>query len=167
VTIPDKQVGSSIMPGKINPVVPEFVISASHQIYSNDQLISSLSGQGCLDLNAYIPSIGTAMIRSLELLIALNKTLLENLLQGLIVNPELSSRKLFLSPAITTSLSPLIGYHKSSELAKYMKETGKDVFDANIDLQILPDKLLKKIMTPEFLIKKGFSMSDIRDFKDM
>jgi aspartate ammonia-lyase len=57
VSIPQRQVGSSIMPGKVNPVIPEFVVSAAHKIYSNDMLITSLSAQGCLDLNAYLPTI--------------------------------------------------------------------------------------------------------------
>ena len=66
ISIPDRQVGSSIMPGKINPVIPEFVISAAHKIYSNDVLISSLCGQGTLELNAYLPVIGCAVIESYQ-----------------------------------------------------------------------------------------------------
>jgi len=66
--IQQRQVGSSIMPGKVNPVIPEFVISAAHKIYSNDMLITSLSAQGCLDLNAYLPVIGHALLESLKLL---------------------------------------------------------------------------------------------------
>ncbi len=56
ISIPDRQVGSSIMPGKINPVIPEFVISSAHKVYANDMLISSLCGQGTLELNPYLPS---------------------------------------------------------------------------------------------------------------
>ena len=58
IKIPERQVGSSIMPGKINPVIPEFVISVAHKVYSNDNLISSLCGQGAFELNAYLPVIG-------------------------------------------------------------------------------------------------------------
>jgi len=75
IKLPEKQVGSSIMPGKINPVIPEFVISAAHKVYVNNQLITQLAGQGTLELNAYIPVIGHAMLESLKLLIAANKTL--------------------------------------------------------------------------------------------
>ena len=73
--LPERQVGSSIMPGKINPVIPEFVISASHKIYSNDVLVSSLCGQGTLELNAYLPVIGCAVIESINLLISCNHSL--------------------------------------------------------------------------------------------
>ena len=86
ISIPEKQVGSSIMPGKINPVIPEFVISAAHKVYSNDMLISSLSGQGTLELNAYLPVIGTTIIETLNLLISCNITLFSNLFCGLVIN---------------------------------------------------------------------------------
>ena len=58
--IPAKQKGSSIMPGKVNPVIAEYIISASHKIYSNDMLVSNMCGQGQFELNAYLPVIGNA-----------------------------------------------------------------------------------------------------------
>ena len=81
LTIPKKQVGSSIMPGKVNPVIPEYVISCAHRVYSNDQLIAGLSAQGCLELNAYLPVIGHAMLESLKLLISADNTAAAHLLQ--------------------------------------------------------------------------------------
>ncbi len=95
ISIPEKQVGSSIMPGKINPVIPEYVISVSHKVYSNDILISSLCGQGTLDLNAYLPIIGCSVIESLNLLIAGNKTLLKNLFTGLVINESAGYQSLY------------------------------------------------------------------------
>ena len=86
VSLPERQVGSSIMPGKINPVIPEFVISSSHKVYSNDVLISSLCSQGTLELNAYLPVIGYAIIESINLLISCNTSLLHNLFEGLAIN---------------------------------------------------------------------------------
>ena len=62
--LPRKQAGSSIMPAKINPVIPEFVITVSHRVYANDVLITSLCGQGCLELNAYLPGIGISSSRT-------------------------------------------------------------------------------------------------------
>ena len=88
IEIPQKQVGSSIMPGKVNPVIAEYVVSAAHKIYSNDVLITSLCGQGCMELNAYIPAIGHAIIESLKLLIGANETLQENFFKGLVVYSE-------------------------------------------------------------------------------
>ncbi|HTX87996.1 MAG TPA: lyase family protein, partial [Bacteroidales bacterium] len=111
LSIPPRQAGSSIMPGKVNPVIPEFVVSAAHRIYANDMLIASLSGQGMLELNAYLPVIGCALIESLKLLIACAKTVKENLLEGLQVNVTAGFERLMKSPAVTTALVPYIGYH--------------------------------------------------------
>ncbi|MCF8232504.1 MAG: hypothetical protein K9J27_09980 [Bacteroidales bacterium] len=163
VSIPKKQVGSSIMPGKVNPVIPEFVISAVHKVYSNDQLISSLSGQGCLDLNAYIPMIGHAVIESLKLLISANGTIKENLLEGLSVNSKASFERLMKSPSITTALSPYIGYNKASQLAKTMVSEGTNVFEANEKLDIIGEEKLREILKPENLLKLGYSIKDIKD----
>ena len=160
---PAKQVGSSIMPGKVNPVIPEFVISSAHRIYANDQLITSLSAQGCLELNAYLPEIGCAMLESLKLMISMNRSIHNKMLDGLKVREELASTKLFRSPAVTTALSPLIGYHRAAELAKEMNETGKDIFKANEGLNILEKNKLEQLMKPANLLKKGFTMDDIRD----
>ncbi len=85
-------------------------------------LLASLSGQGTLELNAYLPSIGCALIESLNLLISCNKTLLNNLFTGLIVNEAAGYNSLIYSPSITTALTPHIGYHKAAELAKMMKD---------------------------------------------
>jgi aspartate ammonia-lyase len=163
IELPDRQVGSSIMPGKVNPVIPEYVISSAHHIYANDQLITSLAAQGCLDLNAYLPEIGCAMLNSLKLLISMNQSIHSQMLDGLKVNEEQARKKLFRSPAVTTALSPLIGYHKSAELARVMKETGKDIFTANDKLKIIGKTKLSKLMQPDQLLQKGFTMNDIRE----
>ncbi len=161
VSIPKRQVGSSIMPGKVNPVIPEFVVSAAHKIYSNDMLISSLSAQGCLDLNAYLPTIGHALLESLKLLIAADKTIADNLIEGLTITSGTGAARLFKSPAITTALSPLIGYRKAVLLAKEMKSSGCDVFEANSKLKLIDEEKLKNVLKPENLLKTGFTLSDL------
>ena len=163
VSIPKKQIGSSIMPGKVNPVIPEFVISAAHKVYTNDSLISSLSAQGCLDLNAYIPVIGHALLESLKLLIAANKTLKENLFKELAIDNEIAEKRLYNSPSITTALSPYIGYNKAADLTKEMQSTKTDVFSANEKLKILDSEKLKQILSPQNLLKMGFTLGDVID----
>jgi aspartate ammonia-lyase len=162
VYLPNKQVGSSIMPGKINPVIPEFVISAAHKIYSNDVLISSLSGQGVLELNAYIPVIGYSVIESINLLISCNLTLLHNLFTGLTINEASGYKALINSPSVTTALSPHIGYHKAAELALIMKEKEIDIFEANNIMKVIPEAKLRTILQPGNLLKLGFSLEDIK-----
>jgi aspartate ammonia-lyase len=161
IFLPNRQVGSSIMPGKINPVIPEFIVSAAHKLYSNDVLISSLSGQGVLELNAYIPVIGYTIIESINLLISCNITLLQNLFTGLSVNEESGYKTLINSPSVTTALSPFIGYHKASEIALLMKEKKINIFEANNIMKVLPESKLKTILLPGNLLKLGFSLDDL------
>ncbi|MFZ5941201.1 MAG: lyase family protein [Bacteroidota bacterium] len=158
--IAPRQAGSSIMPGKINPVISEFVISSAHHVYTNDTLLTALAGQGCLELNAYLPSVGHAILNSLDLLIAMNRTFSSHLLNGLEINEELSAQRLWSSPAITTALSPFIGYHKAGELAERMKAFGEDIFEANRSIQLIDHDILERITSPDNLLKKGFSLRD-------
>jgi aspartate ammonia-lyase len=161
IKIPERQVGSSIMPGKINPVIPEFVISAAHKVYSNDNLISSLCGQGAFELNAYLPVIGCSIIESINLLISCNSTLLANLFSGLIINEAAGYKALIYSPSVTTALSPHIGYHKAAEVASLMKEKKIDIFEANRILKVIEDEKLKSILQPGNLLKLGFSLDEL------
>ena len=156
--IPARQTGSTIMPGKVNPVIPEFVISSSHQVYANDQLITGLCAQGCLELNAYVPLIGHAMISSIKLLIASNQTLLVNLLNSMKINRESSREQLMRSPAITTALLPFIGYHKASEIALMMKAENITITAANLKLGLVDPAKLEEILKPENLLKMGYTL---------
>ncbi len=161
IIIPAVQVGSSIMPGKVNPVVPEYVISVAHKVYANDMLVSSLAGQGCLELNAYLPVIGHAILESLKLVISADQTLRENLMAGIAFRVEETFLKLFRSPSLTTVLVPVIGYHQASELAGYMKQHCADIFKANRATGFLPDDKLQNLIRPENLLKLGFTLSDL------
>lgn len=161
IGIPGVQTGSSIMPGKINPVIPEFVISSAHRIYANDQLVSSLSAQGTLELNAYIPVTGWAIIDSIKLLIACCQTLAEKLFKGLTVNSKIAYNNLIFSPSITTALVAHIGYHQAAEIAQVMKDRSLDIFEANSILQYISEEKLNKILSPGNLLKLGFSLDDL------
>jgi aspartate ammonia-lyase len=163
IELPSLQVGSSIMPGKINPVLPEFVISSAHRIYANDQKITSLCALGTLELNAYLPEIGIAMLESLKLMKAMNVALKEKVLKGIRVNEDLARKKLFRSPAVTTALSPLIGYNRAAELANTMKEKSLDIFEANKELGKIDAEKLEKLLEADQLLKLGFTMNDIRE----
>ena len=163
IELPAQQVGSSIMPGKVNPVVPEYLISSAHRIYANDQKIATLSSKGCLELNAYLPEIGIAMLESLRLLISMNRAFEEKVLKGIRVHEDEARRKLFNSPAVTTALSPLIGYNRAAELASQMKKMKQTIFQANESLGTIDPKKLEKLMEPGYLLKKGFTIDDIRE----
>ncbi len=163
VTIPQQQVGSSIMPGKVNPVIPEFVVGSVHKIYANDNLISSLAGQGNLELNPYTPIIGHAVIESLKLLKGINQTLKDNMMDRLGVNTKIAWERLCQSPAITTALSPYLGYHKANNLALLMKNEQMDIFEANDHYQYIPREKLESLLTPDNLLKMGFRIDELRE----
>lgn len=163
VTIPQQQVGSSIMPGKVNPVIPEYVISVAHRVYANDVLISNLCGQGCLDLNAYLPMIGHALLDSVKLLISANKTLLNKLFISLTVHKQGDSASHeYANPAVVTAITPYIGYHQASELSHYMKQNNVNVFEANRVLNLISSEKLQTLMKPEALVQQGYSINDLK-----
>jgi aspartate ammonia-lyase len=163
VTIPKKQTGSSIMPGKINPVIPEFVISCAHRVYSNDQLITALSAQGCLELNAYLPVIGHALLESLKLLIAADSSALTHLLSGIEIDSGVSEAEVMSSPAVTTALLPFIGYKKAAEMAALMKDSRLTITEANEKLGYINNERLKEILKPENLVQGGYRLKDLED----
>ena len=159
--IADRQTGSSIMPGKVNPVIPEYIISIAHKVYANDVIITSLSAQGVLDLNAYLPVIGHALIESIELLHAADKSLGNHLFDELTVNRQFARDKLYRSPAVVTALLPYIGYHQSALLAKEMKDHNLNVFEANERLKLIDAEKIKFVLSPDNLLKTGFSLKEV------
>lgn len=161
VTIPDRQVGSSIMPGKVNPVICEYIITVSQKVFSNDSLISSLSALGTLELNAYLPAIGDSFLESIKLLISACRSATSNLIEGIKIDREKSYNSLIRNASLTTALIPVIGYHKASEIALYMKEKNCDIFEANRILGIVDEIRLNKLLQPVNLIKLGYSLEDL------
>lgn len=161
IEIPARQIGSSIMPAKVNPVITEFVISVSHKVYSNDMLISNLAGQGQLDLNAYLPLLGHAMLDSIKLLTAACQTMHTNLMNGLIINSEISTSRLMHSPSISTALTPYIGYHKAAQIAQLMKQKKISIQKAIEETQLINPEKAESILTSENLLKSGFSVHDL------
>lgn len=161
LTLPRKQVGSSIMPGKVNPVIPEFVVSACHQVYANDALVSGLAAQGMLELNAYLPSIGNALLQSIKLLVSANKSIAEHIFDALQVHTQVAAEALIYNPAICTALSPYVGYHKASLLAKKMEANCLSIFQANAELKVVPEEKLVEWTQASYLLKAGFSVRDI------
>lgn len=156
--IPQRQVGSSIMPAKINPVIAEYTISAAQKIYANDQLVSALASRGQLELNAYLPAIGAAVLETVELLSNMNTKILNFLIKGLVIKPELAENNLWKSPAITTALVAYVGYKKAAQLAQLMKEKQLTVFEANQQLHIIPEPDIKTLLAKEKLLQQGFSI---------
>jgi aspartate ammonia-lyase len=162
-SIPARQLGSTIMPGKINPVIPEFVISCCHKVYSNDSLIASLAAQGCLELNPYLPIIGHEFIESIKCLIACNETLAKYLVPGIAIDETKAKERLLKSPSTATILVPYIGYRKASEVAAMIKKDGITILDANRNMNILSEEFLEYLLSASSLLSLGFVPTQIAE----
>ncbi len=165
LSIPAVQMGSTVMPGKVNPVIPEYVISCARKVYANDMLITDLAAKGCLELNAYLPLMGHAFLDSLDLLIDACNSAAGKLVCGLVVDEKASVAQVYHSPSVVTALNPVIGYHSAARLAEKMNSENLDVFQANKELNLVDDDFLKEIMKPEKLLQAGFTINDLLKHK--
>ena len=145
ISIPSVQPGSSIMPGKINPVIPEAVIQAAVQVMGNDTTIM-LGGQaGNFELNVMLPVIAYNLLQSIDLLSSGADVLAEKCVDGIRANRENCAGNIEKSLALATYLVPHIGYDQAAAVASKAHETGKTIVQVASEEEILPEKELKKI----------------------
>ncbi|MBN9606382.1 MAG: class II fumarate hydratase [Actinomycetales bacterium] len=132
--IPDLQPGSSIMPGKVNPVVPEAVIMVGARVIGNDATIAWAGATGAFELNVAIPVMGTSLLESIRLLAAASRVLADKTVDGLEANLERAAAFAGMSPSIVTPLNKLIGYENAAKIAKHAVAKGMTVREATLDL---------------------------------
>lgn len=132
--IPDLQPGSSIMPGKVNPVVPEATLMVCARVIGNDATIAWAGASGAFELNVAIPVMGTALLESIELLANAVRLLADKTIDGLEADVERSAAYAGMSPSIVTPLNKLIGYEAAAKIAKHSVAKGITVREAVIDL---------------------------------
>ena len=132
--IPDLQPGSSIMPGKVNPVVPEAVLMVAARVIGNDATIAWGGASGSFELNVQIPVMGTALLESIRLLANSVRVLADKTIEGLQVNEERATALAGMSPSIVTPLNKIIGYEAAAKIAKHSVAKGITVREAVIDL---------------------------------
>ncbi|WP_438352502.1 class II fumarate hydratase [Microbacterium sp. CJ88] len=132
--IPDLQPGSSIMPGKVNPVVPEATLMVCARVIGNDATIAWAGASGSFELNVAIPVMGTALLESISLLANATRLLADKTISGLQANTERTSALAGMSPSIVTPLNKLIGYEAAAKIAKHSVAKGITVREAVLDL---------------------------------
>ncbi len=132
--IPDLQPGSSIMPGKVNPVVPEAVLMVAARVIGNDATIAWAGASGSFELNVAIPVMGTALLESIRLLANSTRVLADKTIVGLEANLDRARFLAESSPAIVTPLNRVIGYEAAAKVAKHSVTAGITVREAVIDL---------------------------------
>ncbi|HEX2948942.1 MAG TPA: lyase family protein [Armatimonadota bacterium] len=142
VRLPEMQAGSSIMPGKVNPVITEALTEVAYQVMANDTAITLAAQAGQLELNAFMPLIAHNLLESLDLLHRGVSMFIERCLRGLSVDTERSSYLLEQSFSLATAVAPYLGYHVASDVAREAKEHGCTVRDILIERQLFtPDEL--------------------------
>jgi fumarate hydratase class II len=134
ISIPDLQPGSSIMPGKVNPVIPEAVLMVCAKVIGNDATVTWAGASGSFELNVAIPVMGNALLESIRLLSNSMRVLADKTIMGLEVNVERSKAMAESSPSIVTPLNKYIGYENAAKIAKHAVKNGVTVKEATIEL---------------------------------
>lgn len=152
ITLPTMQPGSSIMPGKVNPVICEVVGEACYEVIGNDVTIMLCSERGEFELNAFEPGIAYGLFNSLILLENAMKTLANKAIKGLKANPEACKKLVLNSIGIVTAFNPVLGYEKSASMAKEALQTGKAVGDICLERGYLSKEEIDKILDPKNML---------------
>jgi aspartate ammonia-lyase len=157
IRLPARQAGSSIMPGKVNPVIPEVMNQVAFEVIGNDITVTMASEAGQLQLNAFEPIMGWSLFKSIEHLSNACLTLNANCVQGIEANTELLAKRVRESVTLVTALNPIIGYEKAAMIAKTAIATGKPIDEvaellgimtrAQIEALLVPEKLTQPLQT--------------------
>lgn len=151
INLPPMQAGSSIMPGKVNPVIPEVVNQIAYEVIGNDVTVSFAAEAGQLQLNAFLPIIAHSIFKSMKHLRNGCITLTEHCVRGITANRDRIEEHMDRSIGIITALNPYIGYANANEIAQEALRTGRRVADLVLEKKLLTKKQLDEILRPEAL----------------
>ncbi|MFC6989080.1 class II fumarate hydratase [Haloplanus sp. GCM10025708] len=157
---PENQPGSSIMPGKINPVVAEAVNQVHKQVVGNDAAVAAGAAEGQIDLNLYKPVLAHNFLQSAELLANASETFAEKFVAKLEANEEYCAEQVERSMALATALNPAIGYDKASEVAKAALKEDKTVREVAVEKGYLTESEADEVLDPEKMTHRGILGDD-------
>jgi len=155
IALPALQPGSSIMPGKVNPVVPEAVAMASAQVVGNDATIALAGQSGNFQLNVMLPVIAYNLLQSIELLAAAARGLARSAIAGFAVNTKQIAAALERNPMLVTALNPVIGYDKAAAIAKRAYAEGRAIREVALEMTDLGEERLARLLDPAALTRGG------------
>jgi fumarate hydratase class II len=155
ISLPALQPGSSIMPGKVNPVIPEAVTMVAAQVMGNDATIAIAGQSGNFQLNVMLPVIAYNLLQSVDLLSNAARALADSAVGGFTVNEQRIGEALNRNPILVTALNPVIGYEAGAKIAKEAYATGRPVKDVAAEHTQLSDEELSKYLDPRELTKAG------------
>jgi aspartate ammonia-lyase len=148
INLPALQPGSSIMPGKVNPVVPEVVGIVAYRVMANDYAVTLASHSGQLQLNAYEPLNGFAVIESQQLLLNASKLMRTRCVDGITVNEKVLAHYMETTVGIVTALNPVLGYEKATELASEAYKSGKGILEVIREKKVLTEAQIADLLDP-------------------
>ena len=151
INLPERAAGSSIMPGKVNPIIPEVVNQIAFEVIGNDVTITMASEGGQLQLNAFEPIIGHSLFKSIEHLAAGCRTLTENCVKGITANRELLAERVRSSAGLATALNPHIGYQNATWVAREALRSGRSVTELVLEKGLMTREELDKALRPDVL----------------
>ncbi len=160
ISIPSLQPGSSIMPGKVNPVIPESVLMVCAQVVGNDVTITLAGMSGVFELNVMMPVIAYNLEQSIAILAAAARLLAERTVEGITANRERAEELVEKSLAMVTSLVPKIGYDAAAEIAKESVKTGRTVRELAREKGVLPEAELNEALDPRGMTEGGIQGGD-------
>src|SRR4051812_9046989 len=155
IRLPDLQPGSSIMPGKVNPVIPEAVTQVGAQVIGNDTAVAFGGTQGNFELNVYMPMMARNVLESIRLLANVSRAFADKCILGIEANEERCRQYAESSPSIGTSLNPYIGYEKAAEIVKESIRTGKSVREIAVARKLMTHDELDRALDVEAMTKGG------------
>ena len=155
IKLPARQAGSSIMPGKVNPVIPEVMNQVCFEVIGNDAAITMAVEAGQLQLNAFEPLMAWALHKSLSHLSSACKTLQVNCVEGIVANEALLDSRIAESVTLVTALNPLIGYEKAAKIAKAAIANGKQIAVVAEELGIMSQTEMNKLLVADKLTQAG------------
>jgi aspartate ammonia-lyase len=156
INLPELQAGSSIMPAKVNPVLPEVVNQVCFKVIGNDVTVSMAAGAGQLQLNVMEPVIAQATFESVSLLINACQSLRVRCVDGITANPEVCQDHVMNSIGIVTFLNPSIGHHNGDLVGKECARTGKSVREVVLEMKLLDEATLDELFSPENLMRPQY-----------
>ena len=163
INLPARQNGSSIMPGKINPVIPEVVNQVAFNIIGNDMTITMAAEAGQLELNAFEPIIFYNLFESLETLASAVNTLVDNCIVGITANEEHCRKQVENSIGVITAICPYVGYETAANIAKEALRTGRQVRDLILEKGLMDEKQLNTVLNPYTMTEPGILGKDPMD----
>ncbi len=156
INLPRRAPGSSIMPGKVNPIIPEVVNQVAFQVIGNDVAVTMAAEAGQLELNVMEPLIAYNLFSSIDMLRRACQTLGERCIRGITANREVCRRNVENSIGLVTALNPVLGYEKSSEIAKEALETGGSVYEIVLQKGYLSQDELEDWLKPENMTRPRY-----------